>query len=202
MQRVKEIEDVSDGELVMQFQRGDEAAFDTLVRRHQQRAFNIAFGLLHEREDALEVAQDAFVRAYGALKEFRGDAAFTTWLYRITMNLAHNKSRWNRTRGSGRSLSLDAPADPNEPNGRNAIELADASYGPDGQAMVTEETRLIGVAMEKMEAKSREVLILRNVENLSYEEISEVLECELGTVKSRINRAREELRALMDDLKL
>ena len=193
----QEAGEVSDMELVNRFQRGEEAAFDALVRRHQQRAFNIAFGLLREREDALEVAQDAFVRAYRALKDFRGESAFTTWLYRVTVNLARNKSRWNRVRARDRTVSLDAPLDHAEPNGRT-VELPDTTYGPDRQAMVSEETKLVETAMKRLSKKSREILILRNVENLAYDEIAKVLGFNLGTVKSRIARAREELRALVE----
>ena len=188
-----------DRELVQRFQRGEEKAFDTLVQRHQQRAFNIAFGILQEREDALEVAQDAFVRAYRALKDFRGDSAFTTWLYRITMNLAHNKTRWNRRRFFSQTVSLDAPADPSEPGERRAIELTDPSSGPDHQTMINEETHFVTVAMKKLGVKHKEILILRNVENVSYGEIAQILSCSIGTVKSRIARAREELRVLVNE---
>ncbi len=191
----------TDRELVMNYQRGDEKAFNALVERHQQRAFNIAFGLLREREDALEVAQDAFVRAYRALKDFRGESSFTTWLYRITVNLAHNKSRWHRVRHAGAHVSLDAPADASESDGPRAVELSDPSYAPDRSAMVNEEVKLIEAAMKKLGKKSREILVLRNVENLAYDEIAKVLGCNIGTVKSRIARAREELRAAMDIMK-
>lgn len=191
----------SDMELVRRFQEGDERAFDALVRRHQQRAFNIAFGLLRQREDALEVAQDAFVRAYRALKDFRGESAFTTWLYRITVNLAHNKTRWYRARHADRHMPLGALANPGEPNGHRVMDLPDPTGAPDRQAMLSEETRRVAAAMRKLAPRSREVLILRNVENLSYEEIARVLRCTLGTVKSRIARAREELRALLKETK-
>src|SRR5882757_3437936 len=100
--------EVSDRELVASCQAGDEAAFDALVRRHQQRAFNVAYQLLRDREDATEVAQDAFVRIYRNVKEFRGECEFTTWLHQIVVNLAHNKHRWWLRRGRAQTVSLDA----------------------------------------------------------------------------------------------
>ncbi len=159
---------LGDRELVQRFQQGEEMSFDTLVRRHQQRTFNIAFGVLQGREDALEVAQDAFVRAYHALKDFRGEAAFTTWLYRITINLARNKMRWNQRRCLSQTVSLDAPAAPSEPGERRIVELPNPSSGPDHQTMINEETQMIAESMKKLGEKHKEILILRNVENVSY----------------------------------
>ena len=101
----------SDHELLDRCRAGDEEAFDDLVRRHQQRAFNVAFQVLRDREDATEVAQDAFVRIYRSVDDFRGECEFTTWLHQIVVNLARNKHRWWKRRGRQSSVSLDSPVE-------------------------------------------------------------------------------------------
>jgi RNA polymerase sigma-70 factor (ECF subfamily) len=187
MERVVNIEptEVTDRELVARCQAGDEAAFDGLVQRHQQRALNVAYQLLHNREDATEVAQDAFVRIYGSLNEFRGDCEFTTWLHQIVVNLARNKHRWWKRRARSETVPLDDPS---------SGPLAGTADPPDVEAVKAEFVRTIGDKMAGLPAHSREVLVLRNVEELSYEQIALVLDCSVGTVKSRIARAREQLR--------
>src|SRR6267154_2591374 len=101
--------EASDRELLERCRAGDETAFDDLVVRHQQRAFNVAFQLLRDPEDATEVAQDAFVRIYRSVGDFRGECEFTTWLHQIVVNLARNKHRWWKRRGRDASVSLDSP---------------------------------------------------------------------------------------------
>lgn len=185
---------IDDRELVERFQRGDESAFDALVRRHSGRAYAIAYGLLGNREDAEEVAQDVFIRVYRALDKFRGDSEFSTWMYRIATNLAKNKYRWNKSRGSKVTDSLQAPIDGTEGSDALYREVSDDRMTPDEAIQVAELERRTREEMEKLPDVYREALMLRNVKGLSYEEIAELLGCKIGTVKSRINRAREELR--------
>lgn len=187
--------EVHDRELVARCQQGDETAFDALVRRHQGRAFNVAYQLLRDREDATEVAQDAFVRIYRSMETFRGECEFTTWLHQIVVNLAHNKHRWWRRRGREKMVSLDAPLQTED--GSMEVQLPSTSGGPDADAAQAEFVREVGAKMAALPAQFREVLVLRNVENLSYEEIAVVLKCTIGTVKSRLARAREALRQSM-----
>jgi len=179
---------VSDRELVARCQDGNVAAFDALVRRHQGRAFNVAWQLLRNREDATEVAQDAFVRIYRTLASFRGECEFTTWLHQIVVNLAHNKRRWWRCRGRQETETFDGDR-----------QFAAPTVPPDMAAAQYEFARTLSARIAKLPAPYREVLVLRNVEDLSYEEIAVVLKCEVGTVKSRIARAREALRESMKD---
>ena len=122
----------SDQELLRRFRAGDESAFDDLVLRHQQRAFNVAYQLLRDHEDATEVAQDAFVRAYRSLDSFHGECEFTTWLHRIVVNLAHNKHRWWKRRGKQSSVSLDCPVE--NTDGEMSRQIAAATDAPDTQA--------------------------------------------------------------------
>ncbi len=187
----------SDHELLDRCRAGDEEAFDDLVRRHQQRAFNIAFQFLRDREDATEVAQDAFVRIYRSVDNFRGECEFTTWLHQIVVNLARNKYRWWKRRGRQSSVSLDSPVE--MADGEAPIQIAASGDAPDVETVKAEFVELLSRRMEELPCKLREVLVFRNVENLSYEQIAVVLDCSIGTVKSRIARAREALRESMQD---
>jgi len=186
---------VSDQELLKRFRAGDESAFDDLVLRHQQRAFNVAYQLLRDHEDATEVAQDAFVRAYRSLDSFHGECEFTTWLHRIVVNLAHNKHRWWKRRGKQASLSLDSPVESED--AEIPRQMAAATDAPDLKAVQKEFVELLNRRMSELPRKFREVIVLRNVENLSYVEIATVLNCSVGTVKSRLARGREALRNSM-----
>jgi RNA polymerase sigma-70 factor (ECF subfamily) len=180
--------ETADAELVARCQRGDEPAFDALVVRHQQRALNVAFQLLRNREDAAEVAQDAFVRIYRSLGEFRGDCEFTTWLHHVVVNLARNKYRWWKRRGREQMLPID-----------DAPQLAGLTDSPDAEAAQAEFVRRLMENMAALPVEFREVLVLRNVENMSYQQIAIALECPVGTIKSRIARAREALRESLAD---
>ncbi|MGH9594800.1 MAG: sigma-70 family RNA polymerase sigma factor [Bryobacteraceae bacterium] len=187
----------SDQQLLDRCRAGDETAFDELVVRHQQRAFNVAFQLLRNHEDATEVAQDAFVSIYRNVGGFRGECEFTTWLHRIVVNLAHNKHRWWKRRGRQASVSLDAPVE--TADGEAPLQVAAETDAPDVQTVKAEFIELLSRRMNELPSKLREVLVLRNVENLSYEQIATVLDCSIGTVKSRIARARDALRERLKD---
>jgi len=188
---------VSDKELLGRCRTGDERAFDDLVRRHQQRAFNVAFQVLRDAEDAAEVAQDAFVRIYRSVEGFRGECEFTTWLHQIVINLARNKHRWWKRRGRHSSVSLDAPVEMTDGDG--PMQMAAGGDAPDVEAVKAEFVERLNRKVQELPRKFREVLVLRNVEGLSYEQIAIVLDCSIGTVKSRIARAREALRESMRD---
>ena len=181
------LNEASDRDLIERCQAGHDSAFEDLVRRHQGRAVNVAWQLLGNWEDALEVAQDAFVRVYRTLDGFRGDCEFTTWLYRIVVNLAHNKHRWWRRRGRAQTETLDGDR-----------QFAAPTVPPDAAAVQNEFSRRLSEKIAALPVSFRDILVLRNVEGLSYEEIAAVLECSLGTVKSRIARAREALRVIMN----
>lgn len=188
MDAVSPIELVTDRELVARCRQGDEQAFTELVERHQQRALNVAYQLLRNYEDAVEVAQDAFVNIYRHMAEFRGDCEFTTWLHQIVVNLARNKHRWWQRRGRESMVSFD---DPDRP------QVAAAGDSPSATAAQTEFAQRLSEEMGRLPQKFREVLVLRNVEELTYDEIAVALGCSVGTVKSRIARARDQLRRMM-----
>lgn len=183
-----------DRDLVERFKRGDQSAFNRLVEKHSTKAYQIAYGVVASREDAEEVTQDVFVRIHRALAKFRGDAEFTTWMYRIAMNLARNKYRWNKSRGSQRNVSIDAPLPGSDEEDGRHIDLPETDLSPDERSQVDEIEKQALEELYKLPELYREALVLRNVKELSYEEIASLLGCKLGTVKSRIARARDELR--------
>lgn len=187
--------------LVDRFKNGDQAAFDEMVQRYWSRIYSMVHQLLRNQQDAEEVTQDAFIRAHKGLVNFRGDSAFSTWLYQIATNLARNRYWYWWRRKRDKSISFDAPLG-DESDSTLADIIPAEVESPDDIAVNQELVDKIGASMENLGAKHREILILRNVKNLSYEEISSILGISIGTVKSRIARARETLRAeLGEDFK-
>jgi RNA polymerase sigma-70 factor (ECF subfamily) len=182
--------------LVKRFNSGDETAFIEIVERHREKLFAIALGLLRNRADAEEIAQDAFVRAYRALGRFRGDASLATWLHRIVLNLARNRYWYLFRRRQHATLPLDAPF----AEGKTATFgelLASDAPSPAREAANVEFARIISRCMELLASDQKEILTLRNVHHHSYSEIGQRLGVNLGTVKSRIARARGRLRSVL-----
>lgn len=184
---------LADKALVDRYQAGDDAAFEQIVTRYWDRIFSRAYQLLQNREDAEEVTQDTFLRAQKGLENFRGDSSFSTWLYQIATNLSHNRYWYWWRRKRGLSFSID----------QNLVEDGEMTLGDvlpsdgehPGDAYLTQEfVEQVDSCMDFLSEKHREILILRNVKNLSYDEIAVKLELSVGTVKSRIARARESLR--------
>ena len=182
--------------LLQRAHAGDGAAFDALVLRHQQQAFAVALRMLGDYHEANDVTQDAFVRAFRAIGTFRGDAKFSTWLLTIVSNLCRNRRRWWARHRHYCAVSLDDPSETDE--GSVAQEIADPAPGPSAAAMSAEVQRQIAAALDGLDEASRAVVVLRDVQGLPYEDIAQILRCRVGTVKSRLNRARLRLRALLD----
>lgn len=184
--------------LVDRFKNGDAAAFDELVTRYWDRIFGMVNQLLRNKQDAEEVTQDAFIRAHRGLSNFRGDAAFSTWLYQIATNLARNRYWYWWRRKRDQSFSLDQPL--GQDGSTTLADLIPAEMETPEDATVTQEfANRVAECMDMLNEKHREILILRNVQNLAYEEIAEILGISVGTVKSRIARARESLRELLGE---
>ncbi|MCR6657133.1 MAG: sigma-70 family RNA polymerase sigma factor [Opitutus sp.] len=184
--------------LVDRFKNGDQSAFDEMVSRYWDRIYSMVHQLLRNAQDAEEVTQDAFIRAHRGLVNFRGESAFSTWLYQIATNLARNRYWywWRRKRDF--SVSLDAPV--SSENSTTLAEIIPAELEtPDDIAVTQEFVSRISRGMDRLSAKHREILILRNVKNMAYEEIAEILGISVGTVKSRIARARESLRSKLGE---
>lgn len=191
-----------DLELVDNFKNGSEAAFNELASRYASKMFQTAYGLIGSREDAEEVVQDALVRVHRYLNQFRGDSSFSTWVYRIVVNLSRNKYQWNKRRGSDLTFSISANYGNDDGDKKEDFNLPDTKMGPLRILEEADEEKRIIQIMEGLPDKLREVLILRHMKDLSYEEIASLLDCNLGTVKSRIARAREAMVELMKKEKL
>jgi RNA polymerase sigma-70 factor (ECF subfamily) len=185
-----------DAALVQRFNAGDDAAFVEIMERYRAKIFTVTLGLLRNHADAEEITQDTFIRAHRGLGRFRGDSSLATWLYRIAVNLARNRYWYFFRRRRQDSLSLDCALSEDN-TGTFSDLVADTSQDPAQEAATGEFTKLVNSCMEQLEARHREILTLRNVLNRSYDEIAQALGINVGTVKSRIARARENLRILL-----
>jgi len=182
--------------LIERVRNGDLAAYNDIVARYYDRIFARVSQLLKNRQDAEEVTQDAFIRAQRGLDNFRGDASFSTWLYQIATNLAHNRYWYWFRRKRDQSISLDQPL--GEEGDMTLENIMPCEVESPAEATVTQEfVDRVSECMHDLNPKHKEVLILRNVKNMSYDQIATELEISVGTVKSRIARARESLRELM-----
>ena len=178
--------DTSDLSLVRRVQRGDKGAFDLLVRKYQHKVVKLVMRYMRDPADAEDVAQEAFIKAYRALPQFRGDSAFYTWLYRIAINTAKNAIVSRDRSPVEYDLDLQNPEDAYDVHGR----LADAET-PEGLLLTEEIRTIVNRAIEALPEDLRTAIVLRELEGLSYEEIASAMECPVGTVRSRIFRARE-----------
>ncbi len=185
-----------DASLIRSFLGGDEAAFAEIMARHQARMFSVAFSMLRNWTDAEEIVQDTFIRAHRGLAKFRGDSSLATWLHRITRNLASNRYWYFFRRRRHETLSLDFTFNDNK-HGTFADLVATDASGPIRDVVAIEFSELVAACMERLGAAQREILTLRNSMDRSYGEIAHELGINVGTVKSRIARARETLRALL-----
>jgi RNA polymerase sigma-70 factor (ECF subfamily) len=175
----------SDLELVRRAQRNERGAFDLLVLKYQHKVIKLVARLLRDPAEAEDVAQEAFVKAYRALGSFRGDSAFYTWLYRIAVNTARNAIASRQRR------PLDYEADLSEGEQNSVAARLKHNDTPEAAAL-SEEIRLtVNQAIEQLPEDLRTAIVLREIEGLSYEEIAATMDCPVGTVRSRIFRARE-----------
>jgi RNA polymerase sigma-70 factor (ECF subfamily) len=178
-----------DAALVSLARKGDLGAFELLVGRHQKRVFNIAFRLIGDYDDACEVVQDAFVSVYKNIKTFRGEAKFTTWVTTITMNLSKNRLKQMKSRQRLVAFSLDDPI--RTEDGQMAVDTPSKEPSVLDQLVKQDVQKRIEECIKKLDHLFREVLILRDMQGFSYEEIGSMLKIREGTVKSRLFRARE-----------
>jgi RNA polymerase sigma-70 factor (ECF subfamily) len=183
--------------LVKKAQNNDLSAFDELVRLFQNKIYALCVRLTGNHADAQDLAQEAFIRAYRALGSFRNEADFGTWLHRITMNVWLNFRRKN----SGRQamLSLDEPYKDGD-GGEFQREKAAGDDDPLQLLEKNEFKKLVRAALDELSDEHKAVLVLRDIEGYSYEEVSDMVDCSLGTVKSRLSRAREMMRRRMIEL--
>jgi RNA polymerase sigma-70 factor (ECF subfamily) len=172
-----------DSDLIERFKKGDPSAFEALVRKYQDKIYNLCRYMLRDPEDAQDAAQDVFLKAYRALKAFRPESTLYTWIYRIAVTTCLDYRRTSR-----REVSRTEPL---------ADDLPSEEPLPEQLYASAEIPRSLQLALQKLPEKLRAAIVLREIEELSYEEIAELLHTSSGTVKSRISRAREELRQLL-----
>ena len=177
---------MTEKELVRAAQRGDDSAFEELVRTYEKRVYHLALRMCGNVDDAYEVAQEAFLSAWKGMRFFRGDSSFSTLLYRLTSNAAIDFLRRQRRQGGSDGVSLD--------DEDTFLEVADPAPSPHQQAERLELRDALARGLGALSPEHRQVLLLRELQGLTYEEIAAALELDLGTVKSRIARAREKLR--------
>lgn len=170
----------------------DERAFNELVRSYEGRIVRLLTRMVGNEEEAKDLAQDVFVQVFKAIGSFRGDSKFSTWLYRIAVNLCKNRVKYLRVRHTNEQDELDSVAEGSFASGRPA---GGGGLGrPDEQMAGKQVERIVQLAIQELEPSFRECLVLRDVEELSYEEIEQITGLPAGTVKSRIHRARATLR--------
>lgn len=189
MLRTKSRQDGDEAELIAKARAGDREAFSILVQRYERRVVGVALAVVHNQDDALELAQETFVRAFENLKNFESRSSFSTWLYRIAANLSIDF--WRR---EGRYSVLRGE------DAENEIRRLPSAEGDSYRAATqTELGNKLKEALQQLTPEHRAVVLLREVEGLSYDEISDVLQCPRGTVMSRLHYARNRLRSILKD---
>lgn len=196
---MKHFSELTDSELVAEFKTGNTAAFDELINRHSERLYRTAYSLLDSHHDAEEVVQETFMRAYRSLIGFRGDSSIGTWLQRIVTNLSRNKFQWNRRRGSEVTRSLSGMLKHEGSDEFEDIALPDENMSPDRELNHREITENVAWAIRQLPERLRSVVALRYLHGYSYDEIAQTLECNIGSVKSRLSRSRELLVELLHE---
>ena len=184
-----------EAELVHELQAGSEAAFDWLVTHYHAPVYNLILGMLADTSDAADGTQEVFLKAFRGICKFRQGSSLKTWLYRIAIREALNHKRWFK-RHLQKNVSIDAePAE-----GQSPIEIKDLGATPFEQLASREIQAAVQEALQQVPEVFRSAVILRDLEGLSYEEVAEVVECSVGTVKSRILRGRRALKEILEPL--
>ena len=177
--------------------RGDAAAFEILVNERSGEIYGLLYRLTESSEEARDLTQETFLRAFQSIGHFRGDSDLRTWIYRIAINQARNRWRWWRRRRRDSTISIDAP----EANGRPSLVgtlKCENATDPEKDALAHERERALRKAVSSLKRVYREAVVLRDIEGLAYEEIALALDISIGTVKSRLARGRQELRRKLE----
>jgi len=192
------VEADEDHELVGLCQKGDMDAFGALVEKHQKRMLNIAYRMIGDYEAACEAVQDAFLSAYKAIRKFRGEASFSTWLYRIVINVSKNRMKQMRIRSQREGVSIDDPVETED--GRLSKDPPAQEPSILEQLEKKEVQARVQECINSLDDEYREVLVLRDIQGFSYDEIGDILKIPDGTVKSRLFRARDTLKDCLKNI--
>ena len=184
----------SDAELVQRFKQGDREAYAQIVRRYQHRVFTMCARWMGDRQIAEEVAQDVFLALFKSLDRFRGDAQLSTWIYRVVVNHCKNRKQYRRRRHMDRHEALEGKRPDDEGPVR---QLPDEGPGTDARLHAVEAEDLVQSGLAQLDEEQRQIIVLRDVQDLPYEEIASILDLPRGTVKSRLHRARAQLATVL-----
>src|ERR1700756_1634605 len=189
--------DVSDLDLVTRCQAGDTKAFDELVTRHRTRAFSMIYNMVHSEQDACDLAQDSFLKAWKSIKRFRGRSSFYTWIYRIVMNVTIDWLCKKHVKGAGAEFDDAIELREIDPASKTVPKTEALPY----ETMEREEIRgRIDKAIAQLSPEQRAVILMKEIEGMQYHEIAEALGCSIGTVMSRLFYARKKLQTLLRDV--
>ena len=189
--------DVSELDLVRRCQAGDTEAFDELVTRYRTRVFSMIYNMVHSEQDAWDLAQDSFLKAWKSIKRFRGRSSFYTWIYRIVMNVTIDWLRKKHVRGAGAEFDDAIQLREVDPASKTVPKAEALPY----VTMDREEIRLrIDKAIAQLSSEQRAVILMKEIEGMQYHEIAEALGCSIGTVMSRLFYARKKLQTLLRDV--
>ncbi len=184
----------SDIAYVLRVQQGDVGAFDQLILKYRERLFSIIYNLTSNREDAADLTQDAFIKAFRSINRFKGKSSFFTWLYRIAINGALTHLKRNRLR---RFFSFETINE--EMGAADILEALAVRANSDKSALLNELQEKLNEALHKLSPKHRTVVVLFEIEELSHQEISEIMKCSVGTVRSRLHYAKQQLQAYLQN---
>lgn len=178
---------MTEQEMISSCKKGDRSAFDFLMEKYQKQVFNIAYGMLSDYEDASDATQEVFFRVFKSISLFKGESSFTTWIYRICSNVCNDILRKRQKRGFSVSIDSDEEND-------SIVQIVSDEPTPEERVEINERQRAVWAAINELPSKYKEIIVYSDMQQLSYDEIAEILKCPKGTVRSRLNRARNALR--------
>jgi len=187
-----------EAQFIERLKRGDAAAFETLVTERSGEIYGLLYRMTDNVEEARDLTQETFLRAFQSIGHFRGESDLRTWIYRIAINQARNRWRWWRRRRREATVSIDAPEIGGGRLGLVATLKSNAVRDPEQDALLSERERALKKALSSLKLVYREAVILRDIEGFAYEEIAAALSISVGTVKSRLARGRQELRRKLE----
>jgi RNA polymerase sigma-70 factor (ECF subfamily) len=195
---VADVRPQAETQFIERLKRGDAAAFEILVNERSGEIFGLLYRLTENVEEARDLTQETFLRAFQSMSHFRGESDLRTWIYRIAINQARNRWRWWRRRRREATVSIDAPEIGGGRLGLVATLKANTIRDPEQDALLSERERALKKALGTLKRVYREAVILRDIEGFAYEEIAATLDISVGTVKSRLARGRQELRRKLE----
>ena len=195
---VVDVRPQAEGQFIERLKRGDAAAFETLVNERSGEIYGLLYRLTENGEEARDLTQETFLRAFQSIGHFRGDADLRTWIYRIAINQARNRWRWWRRRRRDVTFSIDAPDVTGARTTLAATLKSENIPDPEQNTLAHERERALRKALSGLRRVYREAVVLRDIEGFAYEEIAATLEISVGTVKSRLARGRQELRRKLE----